>query len=128
MITNDDLLKEVSFESLTQLSDLNATGFLDQGVIDDAIDDSISLLEFYIKEIPAEPTHLVRKVLSELTIMELKKKNNLPIDKEQIVRIDKLLEKMGKEKASLNQVTKDNTKSYSFAFKQRKKRVYNDTI
>jgi len=44
MITNDDLLKEVSFESLTQLSDLNATGFLDQGVIDDAIDDSISLL------------------------------------------------------------------------------------
>ncbi len=126
MINNDDLLKEVSIESLTQLSDLNATGFINQNVIDDAIFDSISLLEFYIKEIPSEPTHLIRKVLSELTIIELKKKNNLPIDKESQVRLDKLLEKMSKEKSSLSQATSDK-KSSDFAFKLRKKRLY-DTV
>lgn len=126
MITNDDLLKEVSLESLTQLSDLNATGLISQSVIDDAISDSISLLEFYIKVIPNEPTHLIRKVLSELTIIELKKKNNLPIDKEQTARLDKLLEKMSKEKSSLTQATSDK-KSSDFAFKLRKKRIY-DTI
>ena len=48
MITNEDLLKEISEEELTQLSDLNAKEELDQTVIDDAINDAISFIESFI--------------------------------------------------------------------------------
>ncbi len=36
MITNEDLLKEISEQELKELSDLNANGILNQNVIDDA--------------------------------------------------------------------------------------------
>ena len=57
MITNEDLLKEISTDELIQLSDLNATNEINQEVIDDAINDAISFIESFII-LPTNPTPL----------------------------------------------------------------------
>lgn len=48
VITNEDLLKEISEQRIKRLSDLNANGILNQNVIDDALNDSISFCESFI--------------------------------------------------------------------------------
>lgn len=52
MITNEDLLKEISEDELLQLSDLNATGEINQEVINDALNDSISFCVLIYSQIP----------------------------------------------------------------------------
>lgn len=52
MITNEDLLKEISEQQLKELSDLNADGNLNQNVIDDALNDSISFCVLIYSQIP----------------------------------------------------------------------------
>ena len=59
MITNEDLLKEISEQELKELSDLNADGNLNQNVIDDALKDSISFIESFII-FPNNPTQIGR--------------------------------------------------------------------
>mgnify|MGYP000054437646 CR=1 FL=1 len=81
MITNEDLLKEISQEQLLELSDLNATGQLDQSIIEDALNDAISFIESFII-LPTNPTPLLKKITVDLTIFELKRKNNLTSDED----------------------------------------------
>ena len=76
MITNEDLLKEISERELIQLSDINATGLMDQDVIDDALNDAISFIESFII-LPDNPTPLLKKITVDLTIYELRRKNEL---------------------------------------------------
>lgn len=76
MITNEDLLKEISEDELLQLSDLNADGILNQDVVDDALNDSISFCESFII-LPANPTPLLKKIIVDFTIYELRRKNGL---------------------------------------------------
>jgi phage gp36-like protein len=75
MITNEDLLKEISQRELTQLSDINATGDIDQDVIDDALNDAISFIESFVV-LPENPTPLLKKITVDLTIYELRRKNS----------------------------------------------------
>ena len=81
MIINEDLLKEISSDELTQLSDLNANNEIDQEVIDDAINDAISFIESFIV-LPESPTPLLKKILVDLTIYELRRKNGLVSDED----------------------------------------------
>lgn len=99
MITNEDLLKEISIKELTQLSDLNGTGELDQNVIDDAIADAISFINSFFK-IPDNPTNLLKQIAVELTIYELRKKNDLtdPKFKERLKEIESYLLKMANKR------------------------------
>ncbi len=79
MITNENLLKEISQNELTQLSDINADGELNQSVIDDALNDAISFIESFIIT-PENPTPLLKKITVDLTIYELRRKNDLLSD------------------------------------------------
>lgn len=130
MITNEDLLKEISEEELTQLSDLNALDALDQDVIDDALNDAISFIESFIF-LPTTPTPLLKKIVCDLTIYELRRKNDLlsDSDKELKKENEAYLQKMstGKlrtEKADPASITSEDRVTKSFAFRHRnKKRV-----
>ena len=79
MITNEDLLKEISEQELKELSDLNANGILNQNVIDDALNDSISFCESFII-LPNNPTPLLKKIIVDFAIYELRRKNGLVSD------------------------------------------------
>ncbi len=79
MINNQDLLKEISEQQLLELSDINASGEINQDVIDDALNDSISFIESFII-LPNNPTPLLKKITVDLTIFELKRKNGFLAD------------------------------------------------
>lgn len=130
MITNENLLKDISDRELTQLSDLNATGSLDQDIIDDAINDAISFIESFIV-LPPNPTPLLKKILVQESIYELRVKNKLLSDEDKERRKDNenyLLKmstgrlKTEKEDNSTASVPSENK---SFAFRHRKNRRVN---
>lgn len=77
MITNEDILKEISEKELIELSDLEAEFILNQEVIDDAISDAELFISSYFK-VPLNPTPLLKQICTLLTITELKRKQNLP--------------------------------------------------
>lgn len=87
MINNDDLLKDISNQQLRELSDINATGDLNQDVVDDAINDAISFIESFII-LPENPTSLLKKILVQETIYELRLKNKLLTDSDKEQRKD----------------------------------------
>lgn len=127
MITNEDLLKELSNEELTELSDLNAKNEIDQEVIDDAINDAISFIESFIIQ-PENPTPLLKKILVDMTIYELRRKNGLvgDSDKELKKENEAYLIKMSTGKLKV-EVTADNSASIdpstkNFAFRHKSSR------
>ena len=127
MITNEDLLKEISTQQLLQLSDIHGNGQLNQVVIDDALNDAISFIESFII-IPAAPTPLLKKITVDLTIYELKRRNELlsDSDKELKKENESYLSKMsnGKLKTQIinNQTASIPEENKSFAFRHHKKR------
>jgi phage gp36-like protein len=129
MITNEDLLKEISNDELIQLSDLNATNEINQEVIDDAINDAISFIESFII-LPANPTPLLKKILVDMTIYELRRRNGLigESNKELKKENEAYLVKMSTGRLKV-EVTNNSTSSVpiennNFAFRhQNKKRV-----
>jgi len=130
MITNNDLLKDISIQQLQELSDINADGNLNQGVIDDSINDAISFIESFII-LPKNPTTLLKKILVQETIYELRLKNKLitDSDKEQRKDNESKLYKMSIGKLITEQ-RKDTTASIpeqnkSYAFRHREKRRVN---
>ena len=98
-ITNDDLLKEVSARELLELSDFEGSGAINQGVIDDSVNDALAYISSFIK-LPQNPTPLLKDIGVNLTIIELKKRNNFPKEvlNEQIEKMDALLLKMASKK------------------------------
>lgn len=129
MITNNDLLKEISEDELRELSDLNAIGELNQEVIEDAINDAISFIESFIVQ-PENPTPLLKKILVDLTIYELRRKNGLisKEDKELKKENEAYLVKMSigrlKVEVTNNSTASAPLESSNFAFRhQSKKRV-----
>lgn len=130
MITNEDLLKEISQEQLLELSDINATGQLDQNIIDDALNDAISFIESFII-LPSNPTQLLKKITVDLTICELKRKNNIVSDEDKELKKENetylskmsngrlLTEKRENTQASVPDENK------SFAFRHRNNRRIN---
>lgn len=79
IISEKDLVKELSFDAIAQLSDLNADGICNKDVIDDAINDAQNYIASFIK-IPKNPTLLLKDICVKLTIIELKKRNDFPKD------------------------------------------------
>lgn len=132
MITNEDLLKEISERELTQLSDINGTGETNQPVIDDALNDAISLIESFII-LPEYPTSLLKKIVVDLTIYELRRKNGFIDDavkelkKENEAYLLKMSTgKLKKEITAISTASVDETQS-SFAFAhQPRKRIKKD--
>jgi len=130
LITNEDLLKEISEQELKELSDINATGDLNQEVIDDAVNDAISFIESFII-LPSKPTPLLKNILIDFTIYELKKRNALVSkeDKENKKENEAYLQKMmtGRLKTEIEgtstaSIPEDNK---SFAFRHRSNRKVN---
>ncbi|WP_258058373.1 phage protein Gp36 family protein [Campylobacter hyointestinalis] len=99
MITNDDLLKEVSLKELTELSDFEGIKEINQDIIDDALSECIAFISSYIK-IPKNPTPLLKDITAKLVIIELKRRNNFPKEalNEQEERLTNLLLKMANKK------------------------------
>lgn len=130
MITNEDLLKEISNQQLLELSDINGTGEINQSVISDALNDAISLIESFII-LPKNPTPLLKKITVDLTIYELKRKNGFisDTDKELKKENESYLNKMsiGKLKIEVtnNQTSSVPTENKSFAFRHQDRRRVN---
>lgn len=127
MITNEDLLKEISEDELTELSDLNAKNELNQSVVEDAINDAISFIESFII-LPDTPTPLLKKILVDMTIYELRRKNGLigESDKELKKENEAYLVKMSTGKLKV-EVTSNSTASVdidskNFAFRHKRGR------
>lgn len=99
MISNEELLKEISPKELLELSDMEETGTLNQSVIDDAMNDALSFIGSFIM-IPDEPTMLLKDIATDLTILELKKRQNYPAKtlKEKREHCESLLLKMASKK------------------------------
>lgn len=132
MIYNEDLLKEISTKELTELSDINGTGSINQDVIDDALNDAISFIESFII-LPDAPTPLLKKIVVDLTIYELRRKNDFiqESDKELKKENEAYLIKMSTGKLK-TEVTSTSTASidetqtaFAFAY-QRRKRIKKD--
>lgn len=130
MITNQDLLNEISQAQLVELSDLNGTGEIDQGVVDDALNDAISLIESYIV-LPEAPTKLLKKITADLTIFELKQRNGFLSDDDKTTKkeCEGYLTKMSNGKLiteDRNSTTRTTQKvNKSFAFVHHKKERVN---
>lgn len=129
MITNEDLLKEISEDELIQLSDLNATNEINQEVIDDAINDAISFIESFII-LPTNPTPLLKKILVDMTIYELRRRNGLvsesnkELKKENEAYLVKMSTGRLKVEVINNSTASVTLESNNFAFRhQNKKRV-----
>ena len=127
MITNEDLLKEISEDELIQLSDLNASFSLNQEVIDDAINDAISFIESFII-LPTNPTPLLKKILVDTTIYELRRRNSLisESDKDLKKENEAYLVKMSTGRLKI-EVTNNSTSSIplensNFVFRHQNKR------
>ena len=99
VLTNEDLLKEVSTRELQELSDFEGSGAVNQGVIDDSVNDALAYISSFIK-LPQNPTPLLKDIGVNLIIIELKKRNNFPKEapNEQIEKMDTLLLKMANKK------------------------------
>lgn len=130
MITNEDLLKEISQTELTQLSDLNSADELNQEVIDDALNDAISFIESFILIPEDEPTPLLKKIVCDMTIYELRRKNDLLSDQDKELKKENeaYLNKMSigklRTKKLNNSTASVPVENTSFAFRHRnKKRV-----
>lgn len=89
MIDQTDLLKEISLEELTQLTDINAEGRLDKAVLSDAIGDALAFIGSFI-EIPTDPSALLRQIAVELTIDSLRRRNSLVDDEERLKRMERI--------------------------------------
>ncbi len=129
MIKNEDLLKEISNDELIQLSDLNATNEINQEVIDDAINDAISFIESFII-LPTNPTPLLKKILVDMTIYELRRRNGLvsesnkELKKENEAYLVKMSTGRLKVEVINNSTASVPLESNNFAFRhQNKKRV-----
>ncbi|AQW85475.1 putative protein (DUF1320 domain) [Campylobacter pinnipediorum subsp. caledonicus] len=118
MINNDDLLKELSLKELIELSDFEGAEDINQDIIDDSINDALSYISSFIK-IPQEPTPLLKDICCDLTIIELKKRNNFPKEalKEQLDKCDSLLLKMAAKKIPTTIQENDEPKAVLRAFK-----------
>jgi phage gp36-like protein len=131
LINNEDLLKEISSQQLLELSDINATGIIDQSVIDDALNDAISFIESFIV-MPTQPTPLLKKISVDLTIYELKRKNELLSDEDKELKkeCEAYLLKMSNGKLK-TEVTSTSTASFdethtNFAFRHNTRRRVNN--
>ena len=49
VLTNEGLLKEVSTRELQELSDFEGSGAVNQGVIDDSVNDALAYISSFIK-------------------------------------------------------------------------------
>jgi phage gp36-like protein len=125
VITKEDLLKEISNKELIELTDLNATGNLNEQVLNDAITDAISFISSFFK-IPKNPTPLLKQIATELTIFNLRKKNQLTDSKykEKLKEIESYLLKMANKKIpiTLSQEQKEH-KNSTIATKKRGKKL-----
>ena len=109
VLTNEDLLKEVSTRELQELSDFEGSGAVNQSVIDDSVNDALAYISSFIK-LPQNPTPLLKDIGVNLTIIELTKRNNFPKEalNEQIEKMDALLLKMANKKLP-SQIEDDST-------------------
>ena len=127
MISNEDLLKEISETQLLELSDINGTGEINQEVIDDALNDAISFIESFII-LPSNPTPLLKKITVDMTIYELKRKNGFVSDQDKELKKENenYLRQMsnGRLKTEIinNQKASVPQENKSFAFRHRNKR------
>lgn len=101
LITLQDLISEISTSELIELSDLEGKFTMDERVIEDANSDAVSFIASYIL-LPQSPTRLLKDICVDLTIVELKKRQNFPKTsfEEKIKRAEELLLKMANKKTT----------------------------
>jgi len=111
-ITLADLLNEISERELVMLSHLDddqeiahreiSQVSLNESVIEDANRDAVDYIRSYVDV--SNPTRLLRGICANLTIINLRKKHNYPVDTYEfdLSRIDSLLLKMSQGKISVN--------------------------
>jgi len=109
-ITNEDLTKEIALKELIELSDVEGTGTIDQNVIDDCVKDSLSFVSSFVI-MPTNPTALLKDIVIDLSILELKKRQNFPKKslKETQERCESLLLKMASKKIPIDITTQKHT-------------------
>ncbi|MDD5360005.1 MAG: DUF1320 family protein [Sulfurovaceae bacterium] len=126
MIEIDDLLKEISDDGLTQLSDLDGDGERNDDVISDAISDAISFIESFIV-IPVNPTPLLKKICVDLAIFELRRKNELINENDRMRQkeLESYLSKMSKGSMPTTTTDQESGKKRdtSFAFRISKRKI-----
>ena len=119
MITQNDILKEISQRELLELTDLEGTDVLNQAVLDDAIEDMKGLVESFVL-IPDNPTKLLQQIAVRITLYNLKKKNGLidKEDKEQMLEDTRYLLKMSRNQLPVTLIEQQSEvkKDQGFAF------------
>ncbi|ANE33746.1 Mu-like prophage protein gp36 [Campylobacter hyointestinalis subsp. hyointestinalis] len=108
LITLQDLISEISTSELIELSDLEGKFTMDERVIEDANSDAVSFIASYIL-LPQSPTRLLKDICVDLTIVELKKRQNFPKAsfEEKIKRAEELLLKMANKKLPIEEQRQD---------------------
>lgn len=94
MITVADIENELSETELRQLSDLNATGDIDTGIVQDAIEDSIALISSFVT-IPTNPTPYLKSIAVDIAVYQLRKLHDLH-KKDDMKEIEAKLTRMAK--------------------------------
>ena len=121
MITKADLDKETSQKELLELSDLNATGSIDESVIDDAINDAIAFISSFIV-IPSDPTPYLRSIAVDLTLYELRKIHQLQ-DEEVKKSCEEKLIKMARGTIPITTAQQNVERKTKNAYRHAKKRL-----
>lgn len=108
LITLQDLISEISTSELTELSDLEGKFAMDERVIEDANSDAINFITSYIL-LPKSPTRLLKDICVDLTIIELKKRQNFPKAsfEDTLKRAEELLLKMANKKLPTQDIRQD---------------------
>lgn len=115
MITVADIENELSETELRQLSDLNATGDIDTGIVQDAIEDSIALISSFIT-IPSNPTPYLKSIAVDIAVYQLRKLHDLH-NKDDMKEIEAKLTRMAKGAIPTTTDAPKKTTSSSGAFR-----------
>lgn len=108
MIDITHLKNKVGEAQLIQLSDLDGTGSLDAGKIDDVIEEAKAYVGSFIT-LPADPTYMLLDILADHAIYCLRERNGLLSERDDSLRESnrRTLEKMRKGLLPISQNTPD---------------------
>ncbi|AVK80647.1 phage protein Gp36 family protein [Campylobacter fetus] len=111
LISLQDLIFEVSINELTELSDLEGKFTMNERVIEDANSDAVNFIASYVL-LPKSPTRLLKDICVDLTIAELKKRQNFPKAsfEDKLKRAEELLLKMANKKLPTEEQRQDTQK------------------
>ncbi|MEW5833042.1 MAG: phage protein Gp36 family protein [Campylobacterota bacterium] len=121
MITIADIENELSVAELRQLSDLNATGAIDNVIVQDAIDDALAFVSSFIP-IPINPTPYLKSIAVEIAVYELRKLHDLH-DREVMKELEAKLVRMAKGSIPTTTDTSQKQNASAASFRHGRRRI-----